>query len=330
MTVAAIAGFTHYAQADCDQSTPCSEETNTGSGKAYSGTTTGSIALYGADTAGGWGVWGQSSSGVGVYGQSSGSNVGVYGYSTGYYGVAGSSAGAQGGYFESTSSSSDALWGTTASTYTGVVGNNTHSGSCNSNQCVGVYGISSNGTGVYGKSLSSSGYAGYFYGNVEITGNLTVLGSCSGCSDLRLKKNVKPLESALDELLKLKGVTFEWIDPKAHGNDSATQRGFIAQDVEKVFPNWVKADGYTAPDGQKYRTLELRQIEALEVESIRILKESNDALKEQVATLEERLASLENARPHAGLNLNGLGLGAGGLALAGVLLATRRKRTPSA
>jgi hypothetical protein len=80
---------------------------------------------------------------------------------------------------------------------------------------------------------------------------------------------VRPLTGAIDQLLQLKGVAFEWKDPAEHENHVGTQTDFIAQDVEKVFPEWVKEDGYTAPLHQKYKTRDARQIEALEVESFR-------------------------------------------------------------
>jgi hypothetical protein len=135
------------------------------------------------------------------------------------------------------------------------------------------------------------------YGDLNVGGNLNVTGSCGSCSDERLKKNVAPLTGALERLMQLKGVTFEWIDPSLHKNEAGhgegTQTGFIAQDVEKLFPNWVKDDGFIAKDGQKYRTLELRQIEALEVESIRELKAENDDLREKLGTSQARLARLE-------------------------------------
>jgi hypothetical protein len=98
-------------------------------------------------------------------------------------------------------------------------------------------------------------------------------------------------------------------------------RGFIAQDVERLFPSWVKKDGYTAPNGQKYRTLELRQIEALEVESIRALKAENDDLR-------KRLEALENGRS-AGVSMpgfNGAGLGIAGLAMAGAIVFVGRRK----
>ncbi|MFY9643351.1 MAG: tail fiber domain-containing protein, partial [Rhodomicrobium sp.] len=89
-----------------------------------------------------------------------------------------------------------------------------------------------------------------------------------------------PITRGLDDLLRLRGVTYEWIDPETHANQTGTQRGFIAQDVEKVFPGWVNTD----KDG--FKTLSVSQIEALEVESIRTLKMQNDMLAERVRDLE--------------------------------------------
>jgi hypothetical protein len=205
----------------------------------------------------------------------------------------------------------------------------------------GVYATASgdDSTGIAAACSGIGCLAGYFGGNVYVNGEIYV-NSCSGCSDIRLKKNVEPLQGALDRLLQLKGVTFEWKDPSLHeaeaGHGVGTQTGFIAQDVERAFPNWVKEDGYKAKDGTTYRTLDLRQIEALEVESIRELKVYNDDLRsrleanqERTAKLEERLDALQNGRePITG----GVGVGRGtfllvGLGLAGAFGLSRRRRT---
>ncbi|MBV6459076.1 MAG: hypothetical protein HONBIEJF_02216 [Fimbriimonadaceae bacterium] len=61
-------------------------------------------------------------------------------------------------------------------------------------------------------------------------------------SDRRLKTDIHPLRGALDTLLELSGVTFK----KKSDPNGATITGFIAQDVQKVKPNWVSEgdDGY--------------------------------------------------------------------------------------
>jgi len=57
-------------------------------------------------------------------------------------------------------------------------------------------------------------------------------------SDISLKENIKPINSALDKVEKLQGVTFNWKE-----QDIANLKediGFIAQDVQKVLPELVR------------------------------------------------------------------------------------------
>jgi hypothetical protein len=108
-------------------------------------------------------------------------------------------------------------------------------------------------------------------------------GSWAAASDLRLKKNIEPLEGALGRLLSLRGVTFEYKDAAAVGELPGRQTGMIAQDVARVFPNWVD----TTADG--YRTLTFRGFEALAVEALRDLRKEKDA---DIAGIEERLLVL--------------------------------------
>jgi hypothetical protein len=60
-----------------------------------------------------------------------------------------------------------------------------------------------------------------------------------GDLDGRLKKNVVPLEHALDRLLALRGVSFEYAQPDATLRPPGVHIGFIAQEVQPVFPRWV-------------------------------------------------------------------------------------------
>ena len=106
--------------------------------------------------------------------------------------------------------------------------------------------------------------------HLQIVGDLRISGLArkpdgggwTVASDARLKQNVVPLSDALDMLLQLRGVRFEWRDPNRIGHLSGSQFGLVAQEVEKVFPEWVSK----GPDG--YRELTVRGFEALVIEVI--------------------------------------------------------------
>ncbi|HET6646245.1 MAG TPA: tail fiber domain-containing protein [Pyrinomonadaceae bacterium] len=100
-------------------------------------------------------------------------------------------------------------------------------------------------------------------------------------SDSRLKKDVVPITEALEKLLQLHGFNFEWRDPERMGNLSGPQMGLVAQEVEKVFPEWV------SKDSQGYSELTLRGFEALVIEALRELKLEVDDLKTRLQNLEQ-------------------------------------------
>ncbi|UBF27076.1 tail fiber domain-containing protein [Kovacikia minuta CCNUW1] len=122
-------------------------------------------------------------------------------------------------------------------------------------------------------------------GNLTITGNgLKPGGGAWGnSSDIRLKKNVQPLTGALEKLLQLRPVFYEWKEPEKQGNLTGLQMGFIAQEVENVFPEWIGVDD------EGYATLTIRGFEALSVEAFKQLKTENEILKQRCNALEARL-----------------------------------------
>ncbi len=73
--------------------------------------------------------------------------------------------------------------------------------------------------------------------------------SCS--SDITLKKHINSLEGSLGNVLALKAVTFDWKngadDTENDEGIIGSRVGFIAQDVEKIFPGLVVTD----PNGKK-------------------------------------------------------------------------------
>ncbi|MBE9071718.1 tail fiber domain-containing protein [Microcystis sp. LEGE 08355] len=123
-------------------------------------------------------------------------------------------------------------------------------------------------------------------GNLTVTGNAFKPGGGAWgiSSDERLKKNISTLEGALDKLLQLRGVSYEWKEPEKQGNLTGPQMGLIAQEVEAVFPEWIGVDA----DG--YQTLSIRGFEALVVEALKELKAENEALKKRCEELERQLA----------------------------------------
>ncbi len=86
--------------------------------------------------------------------------------------------------------------------------------------------------------------------NVASTGNVTVTGSGTTCtigdgtgttsctSDARLKQNVTTLSGNLDRIMQLRPVTFNWNSIAGH-DMTVTHEGFIAQEVQQIFPDSV-------------------------------------------------------------------------------------------
>ena len=123
-------------------------------------------------------------------------------------------------------------------------------------------------------------------------------GAWASLSDARVKKNIRDLEGALPRLLALRSVSFEYKDPEAPGARPGTQIGFVAQEVERIFPDWVSTDA------KGTKMLSIRGFESLTVAALRALQAEKDAqvkrletqnaeLKQKTSELETRLAALE-------------------------------------
>jgi hypothetical protein len=112
-------------------------------------------------------------------------------------------------------------------------------------------------------------------------------GSWAVSSDARLKHDVRTLDHALDTLLALRGVTFEYNDPAAIHELAGERIGFIAQEVEQVVPDWVE-EGTNG-----YKRMTIRGFEALAVEGMRELADQNAQLKRENEGLRERVSHLE-------------------------------------
>lgn len=110
-------------------------------------------------------------------------------------------------------------------------------------------------------------------------------GSWSAFSDSRLKRDIAPLSGTLDRLLSLRGYTFEYAPEAVEKRLAAPgrQMGLLAEEVERVFPDWVERDA----DGYRYVTE--RATTALLVEALRDLRAEKDR---QIAERDAQLAEL--------------------------------------
>ena len=127
--------------------------------------------------------------------------------------------------------------------------------------------------------------------SVDGDASKSVAGDWLANSDKRLKKNIKYLDSRimLKNLLAMKAVSYEWNDTSTgFTRPEGAQYGFIAQDIEKVWPENVKID----PQG--YLQTAYGTYDFLYVEAIKALHEENQELK---------LELQENKKAIEGLNL---------------------------
>ena len=125
-------------------------------------------------------------------------------------------------------------------------------------------------------------------------------GSWADSSDERLKHNIRPIAGALEKLARLQGVEFDWRKPKAHGNQPHSG-GFIAQDVQQVFPEFITSEKCDAEecglvDQGNVLKLSLPFVfDAYVVEAIKELKSENDDLRAKLDVLSRSVEKLRAA-----------------------------------
>jgi trimeric autotransporter adhesin len=116
-------------------------------------------------------------------------------------------------------------------------------------------------------------------GNYNLYVNGTIFASSYSGSDQRWKKNVTPIDNALSLIERLQGVRFEGKteEYKDRHFEKGVQVGMIAQEVEQVLPEIVRAD----QDGSK--AISYEKLTAVLVEA---LKEQNKKIKELEARID--------------------------------------------
>ena len=95
--------------------------------------------------------------------------------------------------------------------------------------------------------------------SLDASGNLTADGNVTAYSDERLKDNIQTLESGLDKVNQLRGVTYT--------RDEKENIGVVAQEVEKILPQIV----LTADDEMGTKSVDYSRLTAVLIEAVKEL-----------------------------------------------------------
>ena len=151
----------------------------------------------------------------------------------------------------------------------------------------------SNGT----ERIGTISDGGYITGNLYVTGNVY-----ANYSDIRLKKDVEVIKSAISKIKQLRGVTYTWNDEQVNilkERAGIRDIGLIAQEVQSIEPLLTEeyktrlntpskdpkeAANFISKESEAYMTVKYEKLVALLVEGI----------KEQQLQIEELKQSINN------------------------------------
>jgi hypothetical protein len=159
-----------------------------------------------------------------------------------------------------------------------------------------------NSANVYSLAVRDDGFVGIGTTSptqaLHVVGNVCFTGTAGACSDNRYKKNITPLANSLSNVLKIQGVNYFWRTDEfpANGFNDNKQIGFIAQDVEKIYPEVILTDknGYKSID---YSRLTPVLVEAIKEQQLLIdkLRVENQNMLKMLNEVSETVVAEKNA-----------------------------------
>jgi len=118
---------------------------------------------------------------------------------------------------------------------------------------------------------------GTFHANADV-----VAYSSTISSDEKLKTNIEDTKYGLDDVLKLRGVDFNWKE-KFEGKKDV---GFIAQEVQEVLPELVKeVDSIGEDDGDTHLTVDYAKVAAILAEAVKELNQKIEHIEKNCECL---------------------------------------------
>ncbi|MFO7829679.1 MAG: tail fiber domain-containing protein [Bacteroidales bacterium] len=115
-------------------------------------------------------------------------------------------------------------------------------------------------------------------------------GSWSSGSDIRLKKDIRNIDTPLKKIKQLNGVSFLWKVNEFPDKQlsSKGQIGVIAQEVEKVLPELV------FEDDEGFKAVAYDKLNAVLIEAIKEQQKTIEKQEQEILSLKDRLLKIEN------------------------------------
>jgi trimeric autotransporter adhesin len=136
--------------------------------------------------------------------------------------------------------------------------------------------------GVRNLSFSYNGAAKFYFDDID--------GEMYTVSDMRMKKDIKPVGNVLQEIMRLQAKTYHYIDNE---NNTRSSYGFIAQEVEEIFPGFVSTKGKDNLKAIGYQKLNVMAIKALQ-EQQQIIENQNKKIDALEVKLEQLIKLMSN------------------------------------
>ena len=131
-------------------------------------------------------------------------------------------------------------------------------------------------TGLYwgGDGYTNFTNNGVYSGQISPGGNLVMVGNITAYSDIKLKENIKTIDSALEKTLKLRGVYYNRKD-----DETKTRKiGVIAQEIKEIIPE-VVITSVNKETGEETLSVDYGNIVGVLIEAVKELKAEIEVLK---------------------------------------------------